>query len=165
MLARTLVVPRTEAHPTHQMPVRRKGAQVEADFRDDAFNRALVHPRDRIQGRQRRRERAQLLRDRVTQPLDRLLQIVEMRQQFADQPRVVSPKAPDQGLSQRRQLGAQAAFGQLGQHVRIGDALHQGLRIARPEHAENVGGDRRQLDPGILQHLVQPLRFARAFLG
>ena len=44
VLARALVVARTDAGPTHQMPIRGKGAQVHADLRHNPFDRHSGSP-------------------------------------------------------------------------------------------------------------------------
>ena len=102
---RALMMAGAEAAPTHQMPIQRKGAHVQADVCHDAFNRPLVHLRDRIQRRQHRRERAKRLGDGLTQLFDGFLQIIEVSQHLADQQCMVLPKPPHQRLPARGQPG------------------------------------------------------------
>lgn len=66
-------------------------------------------------------------------------------------------KLSGQGLLQNRQLGSQASACQFGKHFRISRALDQCLKHGAARHHEDVGGHRRQLDPGIFRHLVQAL--------
>ena len=88
---------------------------------------------------------------------DRLVQVVDVRQQLADEKRVVRSEASRQAAAQGRKLLAQFAPRQVGQHVRVGGALDQGIQHGPGGHPEDIGGDRCQLDPRILQQLVQAI--------
>ena len=70
---------------------------------------------------------------------------------------------PGQRLGQLRDLGAQAPLGQIGQHGRVMLAIDQRLQHQPARHAGDVAGHRGQLDPGILQQLLQPLDLPAAF--
>jgi hypothetical protein len=67
-------------------------------------------------------------------------------------------------LTQRRELLAQLPPGQLGQHLRIGGPTHQCLQHRPARDSQHVGGHTAQLDPGVLQHLVQPLGLTGALI-
>ena len=69
---------------------------------------------------------------------------------------MVAEPAP-QGLAQLRQLGAQPATGQLGQHLGVAFPANQGSQHRPPRDAQHVSGDRVQLDAGVLQGLLDAL--------
>jgi hypothetical protein len=75
---------------------------------------------------------------------------------------MMGPKAALQRLPQRRQLGAQPSPSQLRQHLRVVGARDQRLQHRPARDPQRVAGHAGQLDPGILQHLVQPLDLAGA---
>jgi hypothetical protein len=79
---------------------------------------------------------------------------------------VVRPEATGQGLAQLRELLAQSAAGQVGQHRRIGGASYQCHKHRATRYSQHVGRDAGELDAGILQHLVQPMgQELRALVG
>jgi hypothetical protein len=77
-----------------------------------------------------------------------------------DQERVVFAEPPAQGLPQRGEPAPQPALGQLGQHLGVALAGDQGGEHRPPGHAQHVGGDRVQLDPGVLEGLLDALALA-----
>jgi hypothetical protein len=123
---------------------------------------ALLDAGDRAQQLNRRPERADLLFDRVREPLDLLVEEVQVREDRADQQRVQRLEATLQCLLQRRDLLAQLAAGQLGEHLGVGRAGHERVEHRAAALAEDVGGDAVELDAGVLRRLVQPLRLALA---
>jgi hypothetical protein len=77
---------------------------------------------------------------------------------------VVAGEAALQRLAQRGDLLAQRALGQLGEHVGVVGAGDQRVEHLAGRDAEHLGGDRGELDPGVLQGLLDPLHLASAFL-
>ena len=67
----------------------RKARHVGADLDDDAFGTAALDAGDRAQQLNRRRERADLLLDRVREPVDLLVEEVDVREDRADPERVM----------------------------------------------------------------------------
>ena len=105
-------------------------AHVEADLGDDVLRGAGLDPAKRAQQVNRWLKRAQLFLDRVREPLDLLIEEVEVREDRADQQRVLGVEATLERLAQRRELRAQPALGQLGQHLGIGRALDTARRAS-----------------------------------
>jgi hypothetical protein len=77
---------------------------------------------------------------------------------------MVRPKAAGERRAQRRKLPAQSAARELGENLGIGGALGQGLEHGAPRNAEDIAGHRGQLDAGVLQGFVEPVRHAGAIL-
>jgi hypothetical protein len=112
-LASALVV--TEGHPSPavQMAGAGKAAHACADFRQDRCGGDALDAGNGAQQLKLLGERAQVLLDPRGQRTHRFLQVVELGQGLADQERVMVAEAPRQRLAQGRQLGAQAAPGEL----------------------------------------------------
>ena len=85
-----------------------------------------------------------------------------MREDVADDQRVMGGEAPGERLLERGDLFAQLALGQLGQHLGIAGAGDQGLEHRPPRGAEHVGGHERQLHARVFEHLVQTVGLALA---
>ena len=77
---------------------------------------------------------------------------------------MVGGEAAVERLAERGDLLAQRALGELGQHVGVVGAGDQRVEHPAGGHAEHLGRDRRQLDPGVLQGLLDALDLAGAFL-
>lgn len=77
----------------------------------------------------------------------------------------MAAEAPGQGRAQRGQLGAQPAAREVGEHGRVGGAVHEGLEHRPAGRAEDVGGDAGEPEAGVLQDLVQAIGDAPALLG
>jgi DNA anti-recombination protein RmuC len=137
-------------------------AHVGADLGDQQLGRAPLHAGHRAQQLSRLGERADLFLDRVCQLLDLLVEEVQVREDRADQQRVQRLEAALQRLAQRWELLAQLAASQLGEHVGVGRAGDQRVEHRAAALAEDVGRDAVELDPGVFQRLVQPLRLALA---
>jgi len=121
------------------------------DFRD-----ALLHTRDRQQDVALRRERADALLDLCRQPTDRLVEEVDEREHLSDDQRVLAVEASDERFAQGGDLLAQPAARELGEDFGVGRALHQGVEHVAPGLAHDVRRDRPELDPRVLERLVQP---------
>jgi hypothetical protein len=98
--------------------------------------------------------------DVLVEPRDRCFQVGGVVQAQPDQQGVMIGETPAQRLAQRGDLAPQHALGQLGEHIRITLADDQRGEHRAAGDPEHVGGDRAQLDPGILQHLLDALALA-----
>jgi hypothetical protein len=113
------------------------------------------------------------LGDRAQQHLDLLiglgdrgLQPVDVGQHLRDQqPVMLDPEPVGQRLPQRRNLRTQPALRQLRQHRRVLLTGQQGGQDRPAGLAQDRRGDRGQLDPRVLQHLLQPLNGPGPLLG
>ena len=85
-----------------------------------------------------------------------LRQEVDVREDLPDDQRVLVLEATDQRFSQRGNLLAQLTAGEVGEHVGSVVPETSASSIVRPDVAEDVGGNAVELDPGVLQDLVQP---------
>ena len=111
-------------------------------------------------------DRAQQHLDLAIGVSDRGLQEVDVGEHLRDQQTVVLESEPvGQRLAQRRDLRPQPALRQLGQHGRVLLASQQRGQDRPAGLAQDRRGNRGELDPGVLQHLLQALDRARAFLG
>jgi hypothetical protein len=70
---------------------------------------------------------------------------------------VVVGELPGEGLLELAPLGAQPGAGQLGQPLGVTLALDQCGQHGPAGDPEDVAGDHRQLDLGVLQQLLDPL--------
>jgi hypothetical protein len=142
------------------MPGGGEHAHVAADLSDHHFGGPLCDAGDR--GRQcdgGMSGRAQLSLDRVRELVDLLIQEVQVREDRADDQRVVRLEAALQRLTQRRDLRPQLPLGQVGEDLGIGRSLNERVEHRPAGHPEDVGRDAVKLDPGVFQRLVQPVRF------
>jgi hypothetical protein len=110
------------------------------------------------------RERGDLLLDLRGEPLDRLIEEVDVREDLADDQRVLVPEATDERLAQRRDLLAQLAVCQVREDLGIGGALAERVEHRPAGLAEDVARDAIELDAGVLQGLMQPVGLPLALL-
>jgi hypothetical protein len=120
-------------------------------------------PGDRDQCGHLRLERGDHPVDLGRQVEDDLVEEVELGEDLTDQQPVMSTEAALEGVTKLGDLLAQGAFGQVGQDIRIAGAGDERVEHRPTGQAEDPSGDRGQLDPGVLEHLVQPLLFPGAF--
>jgi hypothetical protein len=90
--------------------------------------------------------RGQLV-DRVGVPVDQV-------QMDLGQERVMLVEPPVQRLGQLGDLVPQPTLGQIREHHGLAFAGDQRVNHRPARHAEDVGSDGRQLDPGVLQQLL-----------
>jgi len=83
--------------------------------------------------------------------------VLQVLQGQPDQQPMVVAEAAAQGVAELGELGAQPAAGQLGQHPGVALAGDQGRQHRPAGDAQDVTGDRVQLDAGVLQGLLDPL--------
>jgi hypothetical protein len=140
-------------------------AHVGPDLGHDHLGHAAANPGDRVQPLHDRRKRAQHLLDLRGDGPDRLIEIVDVGQDLADEEGMVPAEPPRERRAQGRQLRAQRAPGELRQDRRVGRARHQRGEHRPARHAEDVARDAGELDARVLEHLVQPIGLADALLG
>ena len=141
---------------------RREYAHVGPDLRHDHLRGAPLNPGDRAQQLNGSLERGDLLPDRLGEARDLLVEEVDVGEDRPDPDGVQSVEAALERLPERRQLGAQAALGELGQQLGIGRARDQCVEHRPARDAEDVGRDAVELDPGVLERLVEAIGLARA---
>ncbi len=117
---------------------------------------APLHAGDRAQQLNRRCERSDLLLDGLGEFGDRLVEVVDVGEDASDDQRVPGFEAALQRLAQRGQLGTQLALREVGEHDGVGRAGDQRFEHRAARLAEDVGGDAVELDPGVLDDLVEP---------
>ena len=140
-------------------------AHVRADLGQDDFGGALVDPGDSVQQRHLLSEGGDDLLDPRRERGDGLVQVVDVGQDLSDQqPVMVGAEPAGQRLPQRRQLAAEPALGQRSQHLRVVGAGDQGFQHRPAGDADDVGGHAGELDPGVLEDLVQSLHLPGALL-
>jgi hypothetical protein len=139
-------------------------AHVRADLGQHDLGGAPVDPGDGVQQRHLGGGGDHLL-DPRREGGDGLVQVVDVGQDLGDQqPVMVGAEPAGQGLPQRRQLGPEPALGQRRQQLGVMGAGHQGFQHRPARDPDDVGGHTRQLDPGVLQHLVEALGLPAAFM-
>ena len=139
-------------------------AHVGADLGQQHLGGALVDAGDRVEQLELTGERAGQLLDPLRQRLDGLIEEVDLREHLPDEQRVVAGEATLERFSERGDLRAQRALGELGEHVWVVGAGDQRVEHPPCGHAEHLGGDRGQLDPGVLEGFLDPLYLACALL-
>jgi hypothetical protein len=139
------------------VPGGREHRHVGADLGNDRLRGPLAHPGDGVQPVSSPGERGEHPVDVGIELGDRPLKLLQVRHGQADQQRMMGTKAAPQGLAQLRELGAQPPLGQLSQHLWVALAGDQRLQHRATRGAQHVGGDRVQLDAGVLQRLLDAL--------
>ena len=162
LLAGRSVVAGALPGPRREVPGAGEDAHVRADLGDDHFGGAPLNTRDAAQQLNGRVERGDALLDRVRQPVDLLIEEVQVREDRADQQRVQIVEAALQGFPKRGDLLTQAPLREIGEHLGISRAGHERVEHRPAGLAQQVRRDAVQLDVGVLQRLVQPLRLALA---
>ena len=99
---------------------------------------ALLDAGDRAEQLNRFGERGDLRLDHGGELGDRLVEVVDVGEDAADDQRVLCVEAALERLAQLRQLGAQLALGELGEHVWVGGAGDQGGEHRAAALAEQV---------------------------
>jgi len=114
----------------------REAAHVRADLGQQHLGRALIDTGDRVEQLDLTGERARELLDAFGECRDRLVQEVDLGEHLPDEQRVVAGEAAFERLTQRGDLLAQRALGQLGEQLWVvgaGDhrVEHQPARTCR----------------------------------
>jgi hypothetical protein len=130
---------------------------VHPDLGNDRLRSPLAHPGDGGQPVSGPSERGHHLIDAAIQRGDGALQMLQVGKGQAHQHGVMVPEAALQRLAQLGELASQPATGQLGQDLRVALPSDQGGQHRPARDPNHVGGHRVQLDPGVLQGLLDPL--------
>lgn len=72
---------------------------------------------------------------------------------------------PLQGVSQLADFVAESPFGEFGEHGGVAFPVDEGAEHRSAGDAGDLGCDRRQFQPGVLQQLLQPLDLTGPFSG
>src|SRR3954471_12729152 len=166
------VVARAYPGPGGQVGSGREAGHVGADLGEDALGGPLADSGDGVEPVTGLGERdaglagvlGEQIVDVLVQLRDRALQVGEVVQAEPDQQGVVVTEAAAQCLAQLGELLAQQALGQLGEDVGVAFAGDQGGQHRPSGDAEHLGGDRAQLDPGVLEGLLNALGLGGAGL-
>jgi hypothetical protein len=150
------------ARPRRQVPRGGEPTHVRADLGKDDLGCPHPDPGDRVEDHQLTRPGLDHLGDPLRQRSDVGLQRFDMRQHAGQQVRMMLTEPGRQRLPQLRQLRPQPGLGQIGQQLRVGHPGDQGVHHLPPRHTHHVGGYRGQLDPGVLEDLMQPVHLAGA---
>jgi len=117
----------------------RELGHVSAGLGDQHLGGATLNARDRAQQLDLLVvERAELLLDRLRQPVDRLVEEVHVGEDLHDDQGVLLAETPLQRFAQRGQLLAQLTAGQLGEHLRVGGARNERVEHRPPRLAQQV---------------------------
>ena len=134
-----------------------EAAHVGADLGDDHLGGGPADPADLIQPVDRWGERGDLGLDLGLQLGDVGAGLVDAAKHLGQQEPVMVAEVAGEGLLQLAELGAQAAAGQLRQRLGVPLARDQGGQHRPARDPEDVAGDHRQLDLGVLEQLLHPL--------
>jgi len=143
---------------------RRESGHVASDLADDDFGRPTLNAGDRAQQPHCGGERSDLFADRLGEPVDLLIEEVDVREDRADPQCVVLFEASLERLSQGWDLLAQLPPREVREHLRVSLAGDQRVEHVTGGSAPDVRGDAVELDPGVLQRLVQPVDLTSALL-
>ena len=88
---------------------------------------------------------------------DGLVKEVEVAEDALGRDGVVGPEVTVKGLGQRRDLRPHLALGELGQSGRVLLSFAQRLDHGAPGLSQDLGSDGGELDPGVLEDLLQAL--------
>jgi hypothetical protein len=114
-------------------------------------------PGDLIKALHRRPERGDQLLDPGLKGGDVGAGLVDPAQHGAQQERLMVGEAPDERLLQKRDLDPHPGSGQLCHHCRVAFPCDQRGQLLPPGDPEDVRGDHRQFDQGILEQLLHPV--------
>ena len=112
------------------MAGRREASHVDPDLGQDDFRSPVVDAWDGIQEPDLSCERDEAPLDLLGEPLDSVLEILDVREQLTDEERVVRVKVTLQRFAKLRELLAQLAFGELGKDRRIAGAPRRARRAS-----------------------------------
>jgi hypothetical protein len=141
-----------------------EAAHVDADLGDDDLGGAPTHPGNGDQPPQLLTERADHPVHLEVEALDGGRELVDVVQVHPQHQRVMGAEAPLQRPAQLRDLGSHPGACQLGEGVGVADAGDERFEHLPGRHPEDVGDHRVQLDPGVLEQLLDPLGLPGAFL-
>ena len=144
----------------------RERVHVDADLGDQHLGGALLDAGDRHQQLTLPGERGDPLLDLARQPVDRLVEEVDVREDLRDDQRVLGVKAAHERLPERGDLLAQLALWP-ARRARSGSVVpvKRARRASpRPDLPRMSVATQSSLMPGVLEDLVQPRGLALALL-
>src|SRR3954454_3806053 len=133
-----------------EVPRGREPGHVGADLSDHRFGTAALDADGCAQQLNRRRERADLLLDRVRESVDLRIEEVDVREDRADPERVMGVEATFQRLAQRRDLLAHLPARELREYLRVGGSTNERVEHVAARLAEDVRRDAIELDARVL---------------
>jgi hypothetical protein len=125
-------------------------ARVHAELGEQQVRGGLAEPGDRIQPVDRVGERGDQLGKLGVELGQVGVQGVHPGQHLAQQEGVLVGEEPGERLCQRAQFGAQPGTGQLREDLRVLLSGHQRGQHGPPGDPEDVAGDHREFDLGVL---------------
>src|SRR5215216_53540 len=152
-----LLDPGREPRPGGQMAWGGEAAHVGADLGDDHLRGSPADPGDLIQPVDGRLKRGDLLLDLGLQLGDVGGCLVDAAKHPGQQEGVVVAEVAGEGLFQLAELGAQAGSCQPRQDLGVPLARDERGQHGPARDPEEVGGDHREFDLGVLQQLLHPL--------
>lgn len=142
-----------------------KTAHVAAGLRDDHLGDGPVDPGDGVEQVERGTKGSHRLLDPGVQLPDGVGELVVVIQVQPGQEGVVGAEAAGQRLGELGDRAAELALGHLREDLGISFAADECLQHGPAGDAHDVGGDRGQFDPGVLQQLLQALDDLTALAG
>ena len=140
-----------------------EAGHVDADLGDDALGGPFADPGDGVEAVTGLDEREPISlvvatgRRLVVELGDGRFEVGGVVQAQPDQQGVVVAEPAAQRFAQLGDLLAQHPLGQLGEHVGVAFTGDQRRQHRPARHPQHVRGDRVQLDPGVLEGLLDPL--------
>ena len=129
---------------------------VDADLGDQHLSGALLDAGDRHQQLTLAGERADPRLDLVREAVDRFVEEVNVREDLGDDHRVLVVETSLEGFAERGELRAELSSREVGQHRWVGRSGDERVEHRPTGFPEDVRSDAVELDPGVLQDLVQP---------
>lgn len=151
------------AHEARWAEVGKRG-HVGADLSQDPFGRPLTDTGERVGEREGGGERAHPLLDLGRQADDLGLEEVDVPQLGNEEAALVGTDQSIQRGDEAVVLVAEPALGHGREDFRIVAPFDERLEHGPARGAQDVGGDRAELDVGAPERLVEPLRLARLLL-
>jgi hypothetical protein len=140
------------------VPGRGEAAHVKPALGDQHLRGAHRHPGDRAQQLDDPLVWSEQLLDLLVQHRDRVIERVDVRDQLGDDdPMMVNLEAALERLSELRNLRAHPALRQLRQRLGLAHTGEQRLQHRPRGLRPRLRRDARELDPGVLEHLLDPL--------
>jgi hypothetical protein len=144
--------------------VRGERAHVRSHFTHHRHRRDRGDSRNGLGQRHRLGKRGDRVIDLLLRLGDGGVEKVNLRHELLQEEALMGLQAALQGCAQLRALRAQSPTCQLGQGRRILGASEQGIKHRAPARTQHVAGDRRELESGALQHLLDAIDDLHALL-
>lgn len=157
-------IARTEAGPTGQMFGILKLIHVQPDFGEDAPSTHPINAGNRAEPTDCVLKRAQPLGDLLFQPSHFGFDEFQVIHQLLQQEAMMGRHTPFQGLLELRNLSSQQTTRHVGQLFHILLARNDGFQHRSSRCYQSVRCHRSELNVGIFEHLLNPIRDAVTFL-